>query len=356
MNLQDKCVLSSYTEIATLNEAHNVLIVQHNISKNIFVKKTLTVYNPDVYRYLRDHRIRGIPEITELIEDGDSLIVIEEYVAGRTLRAILDDNGTLPEEHAIGITNQLCCILRQMHTADPVIVHRDIKPSNIIINSDGIVKLIDMNTAKYYSSDQSEDTSLLGTVGYAAPEQFGFGASDIRADIYSVGVLLNEMLVGVSPKGKLPEGRLADVIKKCTMMDPDDRYGSVDELLSDVLGSGQKPVEPERKYHRYYPPGFRSMDPSHIVLAVIGYLGVFGLSFSMATPQNPTLVNIWGQRITFVLSAVSVILFSCNYLNAWKLFKIDRIKNPLLKAFAVLMADVAILFIILLIMSFIFSK
>ena len=353
MNLSDQCVLSSYREIATLDEAHNVSIVQHNISKNIYVKKKLSVYNIDIYRYLRDHRIIGIPEIIELVEDDGTLIVIEEYISGRTLRSILDDSGCLPAERALNIIKQLCTILKQMHTADPVIVHRDIKPSNIIVNSDGAIKLIDMNTAKYYAESQSQDTSLLGTAGYAAPEQYGFGASDIRADIYSVGILLNEMLTGENPQEKPVQGYIGEVIHKCTMMDPNDRYGSVDELMNALFGDSISCKQTHPKKRRTLPPGFRSLNPSHMVLAAVGYLSIIGLSFAITTPENPAPINLWGQRIGFILCSLGTILFTCNYLDVWKVFKLDRIKNPFIKALSIFAVDIAFVFMILLIMAII---
>ena len=81
------------------------------------------------------------------------------------------------------------------------------------------------------AAGKAEDTSLLGTYGYAAPEQFGFGSSNAQTDLYSVGVLLCEMITGHLPKEGLPEGKVGEIIRKCTRIDPEDRYASVDDLL-----------------------------------------------------------------------------------------------------------------------------
>ena len=110
---------------------------------------------------------------------------------------------------------------------DPPIIHRDIKASNIIISQEGTVTLLDMDAAKWYRDQSDRDTKLIGTYGYAAPEQYGFGASDERTDIYSIGVLLNVTLTGCLPSQKMAEGRIGAVIEKCVKLDPKERYASV---------------------------------------------------------------------------------------------------------------------------------
>ena len=128
-------------------------------------------------RYLKDNPIKNTPRIYEVIEDSNQLIVLEEYISGTTLQQILDEQKVLKEEQVENIIRQLCSILLELHKAHPPIIHRDIKPSNIIISPDGVVKLIDMNAAKWNRNHSGRDTALIGTVGYAAPEQYGFASS-----------------------------------------------------------------------------------------------------------------------------------------------------------------------------------
>lgn len=90
---------------------------------------------------------------------------------------------------------ELCEILEKLHSANPPIVHRDIKPSNIIITNYDHVILLDFNAAKYFTDPNTSDTILLGTKGYAAPEQYGFGSSTPQTDIYAVGILLKELVI-----------------------------------------------------------------------------------------------------------------------------------------------------------------
>ena len=113
------------------------------------------------------------------------------------------------------------------------IIHRDIKPSNVMINESGEVFLLDVNVAKWVSTEAKEDTRLLGTLYYAAPEQFGYGfsASTEKTDIYAIGVLLNVMITGKLPKEEQAPAALWKVIEKCICLEADERY-SDDELLA----------------------------------------------------------------------------------------------------------------------------
>lgn len=104
------------------------------------------------------------------------------------------------------------------------IIHRDIKPENVMINDNGVVKLIDFNAAKLYKSYQVNDTVMIGTTGFAAPEQFGIAQSDERTDIFSLG----HSAEWESPSRRLyPGKRLAHIIGKCTQIAPDKRYSNV---------------------------------------------------------------------------------------------------------------------------------
>lgn len=349
MTLSDEYALACYEPIAVLDERHGIRLVQHRASRKIFVKKVLTVFNPSVFQFLKEHHIRGTPEIAEAIADGDTLIVIEEYISGDTLRSLLDNGGRFSEQEAVTILTQLCAILRRLHEASPPIVHRDIKPSNIILTSDGEVKLIDMNAAKFQTEHQTKDTELIGTNGYAAPEQYGFRASGCQADIFALGVLLNEMLVGQPPNEVRASGWLGGVVEKCTRMDPKDRYASVEELLRELV-----PPKPEREQERGASlcgiPGFRSGNSTNMVVAALGYGLIFLLGLTLKVPSAQTVRALWLERFFFIFSSLLVVALSCNFANLWHALNIDRIRNPYLRAAVVLLLNAASVLLLMLIM------
>ena len=112
-------------------------------------------------------------------------------------------------------------------------VHRDVKPENIILRGDNAV-LIDFNAARLHKPEASADTQILGTVGFAAPEQYGLSQSDLRSDIYSLGVLINVMLTGEHPSKKLVEGRMGRVVQRCTQVNPAKRYQTILSLMEAI--------------------------------------------------------------------------------------------------------------------------
>ena len=177
-----------------------------------------------------------MPRITRLYESDNCLIVIEEYIEGKTLAGMLEA-GPLPEGEAIHITKSLCEILNDLHNLPTPIIHRDIKPSNIIVSPEKEVFLLDMNVAKWYDPDKTDDTRHMGTENYAAPEQAGYGlsASSTKSDIYAVGMMLNVMLTGGFPKEVRPGGHMWDIIERCINLDADNRYTAY-ELLQELKG------------------------------------------------------------------------------------------------------------------------
>ena len=272
MRLDDECRLSYYQQIASLNDDHNICLVQNVTDKKVYVKKILTVYNLEVFRYLQEHPIANMPHIYEIVVDSDKLIVIEEYMSGTTLQELLGERQSLSEEETSNIICQLCTILEALHNAHPPIIHRDIKPSNIIISPDGVVKLIDMNAAKWSRDIVGHDTLLIGPAGYAAPEQYGFAASDTKTDVYSIGVLINVMLTGVPPVERLAREPMGHIVSRCTKMDPKERYDSISDVRRAVLDSKSEPDSADNRIRcRYAPPGFRTLRPLSMFFSAIGY-------------------------------------------------------------------------------------
>lgn len=192
---------------------------------------------------LKKLKHNNLPSIIDVIENDDSFLIVMDYIEGNSLADILLEEGAQPQEYVIEWAKQLCDVLGYLHSRTPSIIYRDMKPANIMLKPDGKITLIDFGTAREYKEKNIADTTCLGTVGYAAPEQFGgMGQTDARTDIYCLGTTLYHLLTGYNPSEPpyeiLPirdinpalSSGLEAIIIKCTQRNPDDRYQSCAEL------------------------------------------------------------------------------------------------------------------------------
>lgn len=362
MTLEEESRLSFYRELTVLDEKKNIVLVQDIRNSELCVKKTIDIYSRDVYEQLASVRIEGVPAVKECVADDGKLIVVEEYVQGRSLKQVLDEQGLLNEEQAYDIAVQLADILVRLHQLEPAIVHRDIKPSNIIIEKNGHVNLIDFNAARHVNADKNEDTRMLGTVYFAAPEQFGFGQSDERTDIYGLGATINYIMTGDKPGAGIAECRFSDILKKCLMVDAKDRYQSAEELRGvldmlnySIVQDNRKKAETAfgkdntisvvrtyrnirdiivkmyRKYQkrnydidtswrRYLLPGFRRLNVVYCLIALVWYAVIVWMTITFAVTDSKTGIPVTGGELTMYKIAVFVLLFGMtmwfgNYLN-----------------------------------------
>ena len=189
------------------------------------------------YRLLSMIRHKNLVKVLCVQKDGEKLYVAEEYVQGRLLSDVVE-KGLLPKGEVIRICLQLCDALEALHAAG--IVHRAVKPENIFLLDDGTVKLFDYDAARVYKFYASGDTTIMGTMGYAAPEQYGLMQSDARSDIYALGILLNFLLTGSHPTVKLCRGRFRRIVVHCTYVTPERRYQTVAQLRSRLKIIGSK--------------------------------------------------------------------------------------------------------------------
>lgn len=205
------------------------------------VVKRLQGANPEIYREIAKLRNPHIPKIYCVEEKDGELCVAEEYVDGRTLDVYLAEE-TLTDVQKLELCVQLCEALEVLHQCKPPVIHRDIKPSNILITGDGVLKLIDFDASRQYKTEKNtSDTRLLGTIEYAAPEQFGYAQTDVRSDIYSIGVVFSEITVDKDVAFAKDWKRLVD---KCTSFDPENRYKNVSELKKDIIRCIEKVRKP----------------------------------------------------------------------------------------------------------------
>lgn len=181
-----------------------------------------------------------LPCIVDVIENEQSLLIVMDYIEGRSLEDIFVEQGAQPVELVLKWAEQLCDVLCYLHTQSPPIIYRDMKPANVMLKPDGNLMLIDFGAAREFKPHNLKDTISLGTCGYAAPEQYLVdGQSDARTDIYCFGVMLFQLLTGANPhelrpirefKPELSAG-LETIIEKCTQIKKEERYQSAEELL-----------------------------------------------------------------------------------------------------------------------------
>ncbi|MBA3944183.1 MAG: protein kinase [Herpetosiphonaceae bacterium] len=139
----------------------------------------------------------NLPRVIDRFEEQGRHFLVMDYVEGQTLRQVAAAaGGPLPEALMLGWAQQLCSVLEFLHSRQPPIIYRDLKPENVMLQGDGTLKLIDFGIARLYRHGGTSDTVPLGTPGYAAPEQYGSGQSDARADVYALGATLYELLTG----------------------------------------------------------------------------------------------------------------------------------------------------------------
>lgn len=227
-NWIDNVLKEQYTFVKVLKntEKKQICVFKHKELKKRLIKRSIEG-SGEVFFVLRSLFHPNISNVYEVFKGETGITVLEEYIDGQTIYDYLQDNLYSPTGVRY-IISELCNALNFLHSNK--IIHKDIKPENIMIDNNGVVKLIDFDSARIYKPYQSEDTKMLGTHGYAAPEQYGLNQTDERTDIYSLGVLMNVMLTGEPPERKLYNGKLKKVIVKCTQTIPDNRYQNVIEL------------------------------------------------------------------------------------------------------------------------------
>ncbi len=221
-NLEAICEGALYQEVRKLKDGKS--IVMDAGTEKLYYRKELEVYSIPVFEYIKNNKSTRIPELKVYWEEQGKLICIEEFIQGKTLEEFLEGRPSFEERKRILL--EVCDGIIFLHSANPPIIHRDIKASNIMITDDGLVKIIDYDAAKQFLANKGKDTVLMGTQGIAAPEQYGFGQSDERTDIYAMGKLLERVMPDVRDANK--------IITKATRIEPDLRYRSMSELKNHI--------------------------------------------------------------------------------------------------------------------------
>lgn len=213
-------------------------------------------------KVLRNLNHPSLPRIVDVDSDKDRVYLVMDYVDGETLGDILKKEGAIGEEKVKAWSKEILEGLIYLHSQKPPIIYRDMKPDNVMIGSDGHIKIIDFGIAREKRDEDDvkarDDTVLLGTRGYAAPEQYGgHGQSDERTDVYCLGATMYHLLTGKSPceppyhmypirywNSELTK-EMERIVLKATRADPDKRYQSSSVFL-DALNNIEEDKEKKR--------------------------------------------------------------------------------------------------------------
>lgn len=186
-------------------------------------------------------RHKGLPRVSGHFSEGSRHYLVMEYIEGKTLEQKQTAAGgkALPERDVLAWADQICDVLTYLHNRRPPIIFRDLKPANIMVTSSGRIKLIDFGIARVFVPGRTRDTQVLGTPGYAPPEQYGKAQTDPRADVYALGCTLYQLLSGYDPastpfalpplnsRNPLVSPYVQVAIERATKLDREGRFRSV---------------------------------------------------------------------------------------------------------------------------------
>ncbi len=276
MNSTEKYDLWQITKLQDLDE-HNEL-VQNRLTGRLMIRRTLPQESIYLMKKLTGLHQKNLMTIYDCDVIDGRCVCLCEYIEGETLSQRIDRCGIITEQQAILILSQVCDALTALHGAG--IIHRDVTAANVMLNSQNEVKLIDYDISREVKVNAAQDTHILGTVGYASPEQFGFSQTGVRTDIYACGALLNVLLTGMLPNDCRYSGRLATIIGYCLEIDENKRYSSAAELKLALTKTNH--YSPEELHERFRPlPGFRSKHvfPKILTTLCIALYGMLTIVF-----------------------------------------------------------------------------
>lgn len=222
------------------NEKTQVYLAMNSKKEFVILKIIQGEDRRQLYSRIQEISSKYFPQIFEIEYKDSNTLVLEEYISGSLLDKVLSDN--ISKKHAIRYMEELIEAVSAIHSLNPPIIHRDIKPENIIITNDNSLKLLDFDAVREYREEEkNQDTRILGTRGYAAPEQYGFSQTDERSDIYSIGIVCREIANKTDLK-KSVRKELDKVLDQASMFDPQKRYKDTKSLLKALHKAINAPI------------------------------------------------------------------------------------------------------------------
>ena len=256
---------------------------------------------------LKKLRHPSLPRIFDIIENEEYIYIVQDYIEGTDVSKLVMEHRTIEEDRVLKWAKQIADVFIYLHNLKPnPMIYRDMKPGNLIVDHDDNIKVIDFGIAREYKEGSTEDTTMLGTRGYAAPEQYGTSQTDRRTDLYSLGITLYHILTGIGPSDPTFDTRtlekethvssgMANVLKKCVEPNPANRFQSAEdfkEALDNIheWNASFKLTTKQKK----------ALNVTSTVLAVIAVLltGIFTLKLKVAmTEQLPLLKSVIGLLV-----------------------------------------------------------
>ncbi len=241
----------------------------------------------------------NLPKVIDhFIWEGGRFLV-EELITGKTLEALMEEKSPRDEQEVISWALQISDALDYLHRQQ--IVYRDLKPSNCIVTPEGNVKLIDFGLVRIFSMGKNRDTIIMGTPGYAAPEQYGQEQTDPRSDVFSLGALIHHLLTGHDPtlcpflfppvreKNPSVSESLELIMEKALAIDPAARFQSIDEMRQILKGERVMMEEAERFTYGRSAPDKKQYALSACISLLGGTLGVLLISANPIFPWYSTM-------------------------------------------------------------------
>ena len=248
-----------YVVIGLLGSGGMGAVFYAKSNDNLSIERAIKVldkqgYNQNLDIYAEAYALKNldhpcIPKVIEILEKDDFVYIVQEYIQGDSLKAVVKNNGKIEEKIVLVWMAQIAETVKYLH--DQGIIHRDIKPDNIMVNPEGQVKLIDFGLARSRSEVDEVDEKVIGTLSYTAPERFSKGNATVQTDIYGFGTTLYMVATGLKPesmrthprsgfstmKGNLKKNcspGVASILSKSIAIDPNQRYYHFDQILYDI--------------------------------------------------------------------------------------------------------------------------
>ena len=321
VNMQSDTSLWNFTVLAPIRKG--IDLVRHNVTGQLMVRRISPAADFPVLCAVSLVRHPNLMAVYDVREQDGVCLSLCEFINGTTLAEQVQRSGVFDIKTAKNILCQICDGLTALHQSG--IVHRDIKPANVMTDNGGNVKIIDYSISRQMKLSKNQDTVIMGTAGYASPEQFGFAQTGGRADIYACGVLLNYLLTGHLPNEMMHQGALKTVIERCIEIDENKRFATAEDLKKVLQG---KRINRRRNFRPL--PGFRSGNPAAKFFTVLFFILWF---FMLLVYINgfPAMWNIsWENNLRqVVLCADIMVLWSAlPYFLFGDIFRMSEKINP----------------------------